>query len=190
MEQFLIKQETNAELGIRGNIRKFTLAGWVEEKSEYIDMLRQYVITGNKKILEFLHEQGVLLESWEKHNIIVTNGRNVLARRLANDVTYSGAINYGALGTVASPVPANADTQLGTEVYRKVCSSQTAAGNVAYVDFFYAATDTNGTYTEFGNFIDGTGTANTGRLFSRIATGGWVKSSIQSLFVSCQYTIN
>lgn len=125
-----------------------------------------------------------------KHNLITTTGRNVLARLLTGDTTYSGQINYGALGTQVSPSPANGDTQLGTEVFRKLVSSHSASNNVAFVDFFYTASDTNGTYTEFGNFIDGTGSANTGRLFSRLATGGWVKSAFESLFVSCQYTIN
>lgn len=184
-------KKTKEEIGVRVNIRKFTLAGWVEENSHWIDLLRQAIATGDQMIYKYLREKGVLLgEIWEKHNLVTTAGRNVLARRLAGNTTYTGAINYGALGTQVSPSPVNGSTQLGTEVYRKLNSSATYSSNIAYVDFFYAATDTNGTYTEFGNFIDGTGTANSGQLFSYIATGGWVKSSVQSLFVSCQYTIN
>ncbi len=109
---------------------------------------------------------------------------------MTGDTTYSGQINYGALGSSSTAV-SNADTQLGTEVFRKLYASHTTDGNnVAYVDFFYAATDTSGTYNEFGNVIDGTASANTGRLFSHILTGGWVKSPLQSMFISCQYTIN
>lgn len=185
-----MKTQTKEELGVRVNIRKFTLAGWVEEKSHWIDLLRQAIATGDQLIYQYLRDKGVILDMWEKHNIVVTAGRNVLARRIAGNTTYTGAINYGALGTQASPSPVNGSTQLGTEVYRKLVSSQTFSSNVAYVDFFYAATDTNGTFTEFGNFIDGAAGANTGQLFSYIATGGWVKSNLVSLFVSCQYTIN
>jgi hypothetical protein len=126
---------------------------------------------------------------FEQHNIIVTAGFNVLARLLAGDTTYSGEINYGALGTKVSPVPVLGDTTLGTEAYRKLVASQSADTNIAYIDFFYAAGDCNGTYTEFGNFIDGTAAADSGQLFSYIATGGWVKTALESLFVSCEYTL-
>lgn len=181
----------NQDLGVRVNIRKFTLSEIVKEGSEYLDLLRQAIRTNDKLIYNYLREKGVLIgEVWEKHNIVVTAGRNVLARRLAGNTTYTGAINYGALGTQASPSIVNGATQLGTEAYRKLVSSQSYSSNIAYVDFYYAATDCNGTYTEFGNFIDGAAGANTGQLFSYIATGGWVKSSVQSLFISCQYTIN
>ncbi len=178
-------------IGIKVNIRTFTLAGWVTEHSKWIALLRQFVLTGNQKIFQFLVEQGVILNYQSKHNLITTRGRNVLCRLLAGDTTYSGQVNYGALGTQVSPTPSNSSTQLGTEVFRKLYSSHTQDGNnIAYIDFFYSATDTNGTYTEFANFIDGTASANTGRIFSYIATGGWVKSNLVSLFVSCQYTIN
>lgn len=126
---------------------------------------------------------------FEKHNIIVTVGRAVLAERLAGGTTYSGEINYGALGTGVAPSPANGDTTLDTEAFRKLAASQTFSDNIAYVDFFYTASDTSGTFTEFGNFIDGLAGVDTGQLFSYIATGGWVKSGSESLFVSCQYTI-
>ncbi len=184
-------KNVKSDLGVKVNIRKFTLAGWVKEGSKYLDLLRQAIRNNDKLIYKYLREKGVLLgEVWEKHNIVVTAGRNVLARRLAGNTTYTGAINYGALGTQASPSIVNGATQLGTETYRKLNSSATYSSNIAYIDFFYASTDTSGTFTEFGNFIDGSAGANTGQLFSYIATGGWVKSSVQSLFVSCQYTIN
>lgn len=179
------------DLGVKVNIRKFTIAGWVDKTSKYLDLLRQAIRTNDKNIYKFLREQGVILgEVWEKHNLVATTGRNVIARRLAGNTTYTGTINYGALGTAVSPSPSNSSTQLGTEAYRKLASSYAYSNNIAYVDFYYAASDCNGTYTEFGNFIDGTGSANSGQLFSYISTGGWVKSSLQSLFVSCQYTIN
>lgn len=121
-------------------------------------------------------------------NLIATVGRSVLAQRLANTTTYTGIINYGALGSSAT-APANGDTQLTTEVFRKVVASSSYTTNVAFIDFFYSKSDTNGTYNEFGTFIDGTGSANSGQLFTHALTGGWVKSSSESMTVSCQYTI-
>lgn len=122
-------------------------------------------------------------------NLVTTVGRSVIAQRLANTTTYTGIINYGALGSSATAV-ANGDTQLGTEVFRKVSASASYSSNVAFIDFFYTKADTNGTYQEFGTFIDGSAGANTGQIFTHALTGGWVKSATESMTVSCQYTIS
>ncbi len=121
-------------------------------------------------------------------NLITTEGRAVLAARLANDTTYTGIINYGALGSSAT-APTNADTQMTAEVFRKVVASASDTTNQAFIDFFYSKADTNGTYEEFGTFIDGTATINTGQMFTHALTGGWVKSASESLTVSVTYTI-
>ena len=121
-------------------------------------------------------------------NLITTRGRSVIAQRLANDTTYTGIINYGALGSSATAV-ANADTQLTAEVFRKVVASASTTNNIAFIDFFYSKADTNGTYQEFGTFIDGSAGANTGRIFTHALTGGWTKTSSESMTVACQYTI-
>jgi hypothetical protein len=178
------------EVHIRANFDFFNLPPHITQDHPVLGTLRQYVRTRQPHLLEDLRTAGIVQSHHSAHNLIATVGRNVLARLLTGDVTYSGQINYGALGS-SSTAPNNSDTQLGTEVYRKLFASHTTDGNnVAYVDFFYAATDTNGTYNEFGNFIDGTASANTGRLFSHVLTGGWTKTSLQSMFISCQYTIS
>lgn len=120
-------------------------------------------------------------------NLVVTVGRSVLAQRLANTTTYTGIINYGALGSSAT-APTNADTRCTTEVFRKVVASASFTTNVAFIDFFYAKADTNGTYQEFGTFIDGTATVNSGQMFTHALTGGWTKLATESMTVSCQYT--
>jgi hypothetical protein len=120
-------------------------------------------------------------------NLIPTVGKNVLARRLANDPTYTGIINYGAFGSGTTPFT-NASTQLNTEVFRAVPSGATFDDNVAYIDWYVAVGDVaDQTFQEFGAFIDGTGSANSGRLFSALITGGWVKSG--SVFVSLRVTL-
>jgi hypothetical protein len=186
-----MQKSIGQQIKIQVNIRTFILAGWVKEHSHWVNLIRQFVLTGNQQIYDYLIQQGIILNFQSKHNLITTRGRNVLCRLLAGDTTYSGQVNYGALGTGVSPSPSSSSTQLATEVYRKIYSSHTQDGaNTSFIDFFYAAGDTNGTYTEFGNFIDGTSSANSGQMFSYVATGGWVKTSLQSLFVSCQYIIN
>jgi hypothetical protein len=179
-----------AEVQLRANIDAFIFNGDLPDDHPAIDLARQYARTRDPSLLSQLAHEGSLVERHEKHNLIVTVGRAVLANLLAGITTYSGAVNYGALGSSSTAV-ANTDTQLGTEVYRKLFASRSTDGNnVAYIDFLYAAADTNGTYQEFGNFIDGTASANTGQMFSHILTGGWTKTSAQTLFISCQYTLS
>jgi hypothetical protein len=178
------------DIRIVANFDFFNLNPDIAENSPILDEIRAALKYGQTHIIQKLKDAGIIQQHKAAHNLVTTVGRNVLARLLAGDTTYSGQINYGALGSSSTAV-ANSDTQLGTEVYRKLFASHTTDGNnIAYIDFFYAATDTNGTYNEFGNFIDGTASANTGRLFSHILTGGWVKTSLQSMFVSAQYTIS
>lgn len=157
-------------------------------KPEIAARLREFIRTKNIKILNALKREGIVLRYTNQHNLITTRGRAVLAGLLAGDDTYTGEINYGALGTGTNPV-ANSDTKLQTETYRNTVSSQTFDDNIAYIDFFYTAAEVSGTFEEFGNFIDGGAGADSGRIFSHILTGGWVKTLSTSLFVSCQYTI-
>ena len=124
-----------------------------------------------------------------KDNLIVTVGRGALAKLLANDTPGTGVVNYGALGDSATAA-ANGNTTLNNEVYRKIVASASTSNNIAFVDFFYSKSDTNGTYEEFGSFIDGTGTIDTGVMFTHLITGGWVKAATESMTVACRYTIN
>ena len=123
------------------------------------------------------------------YNMVVLTGRSVFARLLVGDTTYTGAINYGCLGT-ATPTIADSDTQLGTEVFRKQVATKTRTNTTVNIDFYYSKADTNGTYNEFGMEIDGTATANTGQLFNHVLTGGWTKSSSESMTVSAQINNN
>lgn len=124
-----------------------------------------------------------------KCNLVVQSGRNVLAGILNGETTYTGIINYGALGTSATAV-ASGDTKLGAEVKRKQVATRTRSGSQINFDFYYSKSDTNGTYQEFGMFIDGTSTVDTGQLFNHLLTGGWTKSSSESLTASVQLDLN
>ena len=131
---------------------------------------------------------GKIKRVYKHKNLVATAGRTCIAERLANDTTHTGVINYGALGT-STTAPANSDTKLGTEVFRKAPSSNTNTANVANISFFYTAGDTNGTYKEFGTFINGSAGANTGELFSHVAVD-WTKSSSETLTVDCSYIVS
>lgn len=121
-------------------------------------------------------------------NVTVTVGRSVLAQRLSGTTTYTGIVNYCALGdSAASPVVSN--TTLGNETYRKALSPSTYTNNIAYLETFFSSTDTDGTFEEYGFFIDGDGNPDTGQLFNRF-TQTVVKSNVESLNVQSTITIN
>ena len=154
--------------------------------SKGIRQMKHYVETGNPSLLSSLTSSGVVLEHNYARNIIPTTGRNVLARRLAGDTTYSGEVDYGAVGDGVTAFT-NASTTLNNEIYRKQADSQAYDDNIAYIDWFIASGDTaDDTFEEFGAFVDGTASADTGQAFSLLITGGWVKSG--SMFISGKYT--
>lgn len=133
------------------------------------------------------YQLGRLIKVDKRKNIICNAGFNAITRRLANDATYTAIINKMLLGTGAG-TPAASDTQLFTEAYRNAVASGTASANVAYLTAYYTETEVTGTFTEFGNVIDGTASANTGQLWSHIAGLNWVKSNTVTLVVDCRYT--
>jgi hypothetical protein len=119
-------------------------------------------------------------------NIIVTAGRTVLARRLAGDTTFTGEITHGALGS-GTTAPANSQTDLVAEITRVPTTSQTYVDNVAYLSFFFPAGSLVA-YEEFGNFIDGTSSPDTGEMFTRVLMSG-SKAATETLTIDTTYTI-
>lgn len=122
-------------------------------------------------------------------NQVVLSGRSIFARLLVGDVTYSGEINYGALGDTATAVT-DGDTGLANELVRKQVALSARTNDSITFDFFYSKADGADTYEEFGCFIDGTETLDSGQLYNRVLTGGWVKSATEAMTVSIQFDIN
>ena len=127
---------------------------------------------------------------FEYENLIPTSGRTAIASHLTNAVPVPSVLraNYTALGTGGTP-PANADTQLQTETFRKAIASETNSANVAYMTAFYTATEVSGTFLEAGIFIAGTITPNSGTLFSRVAIN-ITKTLTETLTIDYTVTIN
>lgn len=132
-----------------------------------------------------------LVKQFEVNNIIPTAGRAVIAQWITGDNTYDAdtGANYGSLGT-SSTAPANGDTQLTAESYRKATSSVATASNVAYLSNFYTASEVTGTFEEAGWHIDGTASANTGQLLSHFLTGTVTKAATETLTVESTLTIS
>lgn len=177
-EQFALHQDIVAfEKRSKGEF-----GSWLNQQvqDEYIQMVRKLNSICETKIYE--HE-----------NIIPTVGRGMLANNLvSNSPTDSPRINYTALGT-GSVTPANGDTALGSESYRKSTASATNADNVAYVTAFYTATEVSGTFTEHALYCNGTASANSGVLFSRVllnSGSGISKSNTETLTIDYTITIS
>lgn len=127
-------------------------------------------------------------------NIIPTVAKVAFAAQMSGDNTTNIWDNlYIALGSNTT-TPAIADTQLGTEVVRKLQSSTTFSGAIAYVSAFFAAGEATGTHREFGLFGDGnastaSGTVNTGILYSHVAANITV-SATETLTTTFQITFS
>lgn len=125
-----------------------------------------------------------------KENLIPDVARTGLANWLTSGSPSPASLrlNYTALGT-GTTAPANADTQLQTETYRKAIASESNTNNVVYATAFYTTTETTGTYREAGIFMNATGTANSGTLFSRIAIN-ITKNNTTTLTIDYTVTIS
>ena len=122
-------------------------------------------------------------------NIVPTVGRAMIANNLTNvSPTNVMRIKYAELGSGTNS-PANGDTTLQTSSYRNLIASITNASNVAYATAFFNATETTGTYREAGIFCDGSASAGTGVLLSRVAINV-TKTSSETLTIDWALTIS
>lgn len=138
---------------------------------------------------------GAVLSDRTYENLVPTVGRYAIASVLAFGSSSFPVprLTYAAVGTGAS-APANADTTLGTETFRKLLAGVTAASNVLTVDAFFNESEANGTLAEAGIFGDSvyaaaTATANTGTIFSRVAISE-TKTSSETLTITWILTIS
>lgn len=94
--------------------------------------------------------------------------------------------NVHALGSGAT-APTSADTQLQTEVTRKLLASKAYAGNKAYYTVVYETTEANGTHLEMALFMNATLVANNGTMWDRSAIS-ITKTAAQSLTIDYEDT--
>lgn len=124
-----------------------------------------------------------------QNNIIPTVGRQQIAKAISGALIGLADIeaNYTSLGTGVTP-PANSDVKLETEVYRKNVASATNDQNKLYLTAFYEAAEVTGTFKEAGIHLNGTGTPDSGVLFSRVAID-ITKSGTETLTIDYEVTI-
>ncbi len=113
------------------------------------DLADAITVRGNVRVELF--RDGVLLDTREVHNLVVTAGKNHIADRLSS-APGGAAMGWMAIGTGAT-APAAGDTALGTEIDRNATTSITDATNVVtYVGDWAAGDGTNAAITEAGIF--------------------------------------
>lgn len=175
-----LKKQLKSEMNLEENI---TMVKIVDP--EIVPRIRK-ALRDNQDLTEFI-ESGQVKEVFSKKNMIVDAGLGVLARILSGNTAFTGKINFGALGDGVASVVAS-DTVMENEIYRKVNSDSSFEDKTAYVDFFYDKADIAGTFTRFGNFIDGTATKDSGVMWTHLPVA-WTKTANDGLFVSCRYRL-
>jgi len=179
--------QNNEQAGVLGEITaKFYDQSSLNILDRLFNSLLEKIRPNFPQIMK-LYRLGELTSVDQHKNVICNAGFNTLTRRLTNDTTYSGYINKMTLGT-GSATPAASDVKLVTEAYRNNTASATANSNEAYLTAYFTEVECSGTYTEFGNFIDGAAGADTGKIWSHIGGLNWVKTNLVVLVVSCKYT--
>lgn len=136
----------------------------------------------------------VLRQTEWYRNLVVSSagyGRNLICQRLAGTNTYSLNVTHGEMGT-SSTSATNADTALGAAVARGALTSASVVNNAVVLQFFFAdGALSNGTYREFGSFIDGTGTLGTGRMLNHVLFGTpYNKASGEDTTIEVDITVN
>jgi hypothetical protein len=164
-----------------------------EQKNKFLQFWNQFLERLfdfgliNRETLHRLYAKGKFLRSQKIKNVIANVGFNVLAALLAGEYADTGAINKMALGDGVG-TPDVSDETLFNEVYRNEKASSISSVNIAIITAFYTESEVDGTFTEFGNFIDGEAGADTGLLWSHVNVS-WTKSDTETLTVQCKYTI-
>lgn len=129
----------------------------------------------------------------QKNRIMLgTNtGKSLILNRLGGDNSYTMNILYGEIGS-GTNTPADGDTALQTPVARVALVDSVVASNVITLRFFFAdGVLANGSYNEFGSWVDGNATIGTGKIFNRALFGStYVKASGEDTTVQLEITIN
>ena len=124
-------------------------------------------------------------------NLVVDAGLTAIVARMAL-VSPPGDILFGYIGIgTSATAPASGDTQLGAEVARKAITSRANSTTQAAVSATFNAGDIPGTpvtIAEAGIFIGGSGTLNSGTLFSHLPLNVTVQST-DSLFIDWRITL-
>jgi hypothetical protein len=129
------------------------------------------------------------VEVFEYDNVVTKDAWIMVANNFADATPANSMLfNKAVLGTGTNP-PDEDDHQLQTEVYRNDLASKSNVENMAYATAYFNATEVTGTFREAGIVVDGTASANTGVLVSRVAIN-ITKTNTQTLTLEWALTIS
>lgn len=160
-------------------------------------MKKQFSKIENLKFRGDIHAKGIDPATgkilWEdvRKNVVCLSGLNLIAQNLAgiNSVGRDNflKITHCAVGTGTATATTN-DTKLQTEVYRNV-PTHSNSGNQVSLTCYFDQTEPTGTWTEFGVFIQGTATADSGYIFNHLSGLNWVKTGTTEIQVDVVFTL-
>lgn len=151
---------------------------------------KELIVPKGKVIIQIFDAKTGKLKSEDiTDNLVTTAGKVSIADGLrGTETSNKGIITYCALGTNAT-APAAGNTDLGTELFRKLVSVRSVASNVATFQTYFTTSEGNGTLREAGLFgDDATDTVNTGTLFCHAAISR-TKTSSDTLTLAWSVTI-
>lgn len=165
-----------------------------KKHSKYSLKEKAVSMTGMVTIIKTDSKTGEVISVMKQKNRIMlgTNtGKSLILNRLGGDNTYSLNITHAEIGS-GTNTPADGDTALQTPASRVAVVDAVVASNVLTLRFFFAdGVLANGSYNEFGSWIDGTATIGTGKIFNRALFGStYVKASGEDTTVQLDITIN
>lgn len=128
-----------------------------------------------------------------QHKFVATIADNTTTTYIDNLADGSLGANAQTATTAGAITPANGDTALQTAILRAAVTNQIISNNIVTIQFFFPDVSLpNGTYSEFGTFVDGSAGMGTGQLFNHILFGApawYVKNSGEDTTVEAQITI-
>lgn len=131
----------------------------------------------------------LMIQQVTKKNLTTTVGRAYIAKLLCNTAVGTNKyVNYFAIGTDTTPA-AVGDTTLGTETFRKAVTSALDSSNTANIATFIGASEANFNWEEWGHFIDGTASADSGTMLSHLIDSSINKAAPNTVTVDSVYTI-
>jgi hypothetical protein len=155
---------------------------------------KDFALSGRVTIIKTNSLTGEIIETQSFPNRIMLGtytGKDQILKRLIGDNTYTLNITHAELGT-GSTTPADGNTALGAPVTREAKTTASIASNVATFQFFFPSVDLpNGSYNEFGTFIDGSASLSSGKIFNRALFGStYTKATNEDTTVQLDITIS
>lgn len=160
-------------INYKGQWRFITIPGLKKMPQELVAFLRSKPKEYDTKKLEQEIKERFGFNAKVKYytNVVTLVGRQQINKALAGELTDIAEIkiNYEELGT-GTTAPAAGDTGLEnpTASTRQPISSVASSSNKLNINSFWAAGNATGTWKEYGNFINGTSTSNSGTMFVHV----------------------